>query len=138
MMIFVVATVNFEQSTYSVHEYDGSVQPVIVFSNPVSYNITIQVLGECILKPVIHKLFWKWNSTGSGENYTSRQYNVTLSAGTTRTSFYVPIVNDDLLEFNEKFHLIINQSSLPFNVNVGNIYQTTVTIVDDDGKWIIY
>ena len=88
-----------------------------------------------VLKSVIHKLLLiKIIIIGSGENYTSRQYNVPLSPGTTRTSFYVPIINDDLLEFNEEFHLIINQSSLPFNVNIGNIYQTTVTIVDDDGK----
>ena len=45
-MICVVTTVEFEQSTYSVHEFDGSVQPVIVFSNPLSYNITLQVIGE--------------------------------------------------------------------------------------------
>ena len=49
MMITVVATVNFEQSTYSVHEPDGAVQPVIVFSNPLSIAITVQVLGEYIL-----------------------------------------------------------------------------------------
>ena len=71
--------------------------------------------------------------TGSGKNYTSRQYSVRISAGTTRASIYVPIIND-LLEYNEEFDLIINQSSLPFNVNVGSTYQTTVMIVDDDGK----
>ena len=74
--------------------------------------------------------------TGSGENYTSQQYSVTIPAGITRTSFNVPIINDNLLEFNEKFDLI-NQSSLPYNVNVGSTYQTTVTIVDDDGKLCI-
>ena len=42
----VVATVDFEQSSYSVNEFDGSVQPVIVSSNPLSYDITVQVLGE--------------------------------------------------------------------------------------------
>ena len=72
--------------------------------------------------------------TGSGENYTSRQYNVTLAAGMTRVSFYVPIINDNLLEFNEKIDLIIDQSSLPFNVHAGNNYRATVMIVDDDGK----
>ena len=46
MIIFVVATVNFEQSTYNVHEPDGSVQPVIVFSNPLSTDVTVEVLGE--------------------------------------------------------------------------------------------
>ena len=82
----------------------------------------------------IYKLFLICNYTGSSENYTSEQYNVTISAGTTHASIYVPIVNDNSLDFNKNFDLIINQSSLPFNVNVGNTYQTTVTIVDDDGK----
>ena len=49
MMITAVATVDFEQSTYNVHEPDGSVQPVIVFSNPLSTAITVQVLGECTI-----------------------------------------------------------------------------------------
>ena len=61
-----------------------------------------------------------------------------MSAGTTRSSFSVPIINDDLLEYNEQFDLIINQSSLPFNVNVGSIYQTTVMIVDDDGMYMMH
>ena len=39
----------FEQSTYSANEFDGLVQPVIVSSNPLSYDITIQVSGEYIL-----------------------------------------------------------------------------------------
>ena len=34
---------SFNQSTYSVNEDDGSVQPVLVLSNPSSTNITIQV-----------------------------------------------------------------------------------------------
>ena len=72
--------------------------------------------------------------TGSGKNYTSRQYSVRVSAGTTRASIYVPIINDDSLEFNEMFNLTIKRSSLPHNVNIGSTYQTTVTIVDDDGK----
>ena len=74
------------------------------------------------------------NYTGSGENYTPEQYNVTISAGTTHASIYVPIINDNSLDFNKNFDLIINQSSLPFNFNVGSNYQTTVIIVDDDGK----
>ena len=41
----VVASLNvsFSQSTYSVNEYDGVVQPVLVLSNPSSTNITVQV-----------------------------------------------------------------------------------------------
>jgi len=52
----------------------------------------------------------------------------------TRVSFNVTITNDNILEVNEKLDLIIDLSSLPSNVNVGNVYYATVTIVDDDGK----
>ena len=37
---------DFEQSTYSANEFDGSVQPVIVLSNPISFDITVDVSGE--------------------------------------------------------------------------------------------
>ena len=71
---------------------------------------------------------------GKHENYTLGEYNVTVPAGVTRVSFYVPITNDDVVKVNEKFDLIIDLSSLSSNVNVGSTYKTTVLIVDDDGK----
>ena len=72
---------------------------------------------------------------GKRENYTLGQYNVTLPAGVTRVTFNVSITNDDVLEVNEKFDLIIDLSSVSSsNVNVGSNYKTTVLIVDDDGK----
>ena len=36
-------SVNFSQSTYSVNEDDGVVQPVLVLSNQSSTNITVRV-----------------------------------------------------------------------------------------------
>jgi len=39
----LVANVSFSQSTYSVDEDDGPVQPVLVLSNPSSTDITVQV-----------------------------------------------------------------------------------------------
>jgi len=41
--ITAVITVKFSQSTYSVNEDTGSVQPVLVLSNPSSTDITVQV-----------------------------------------------------------------------------------------------
>ena len=38
--------VSFSQSTYSVNEDDGSVQPVLVLSNPSSTNITVLVIDD--------------------------------------------------------------------------------------------
>ena len=40
---FLVSTVSFSQSTYSVNENDGSAQPVLVLSNPSSTDITVRV-----------------------------------------------------------------------------------------------
>ena len=71
---------------------------------------------------------------GKGDNYTLGQYNITLPIGATRVSFYVPISNDNTVEVNEKFDLVIDQSSLPTNVDAGGIDKATVSIVDDDGK----
>ena len=42
-----------------------------------------------------------------------------------------------MLEATESFNLTIDQNALPSNVIAGDIDQTSVTIVDDDGKLII-
>ena len=73
-------------------------------------------------------------STDGGGNYTIGQYNITLPIGATRVSLYVPINNDNTVEVNEKFDLVIDQFSLPTNVNAGSVYKATVSIMDDDGK----
>ena len=48
--------------------------------------------------------------------------------------FDIAISDDSIFEDNENFILIINSSSLPSDVNVGNPGQAIVTIVDDDRK----
>ena len=52
----------------------------------------------------------------------------------TRVSFAVVVTNDNVLEGDEKFNLLIDPSSLPTSVTVSNPTQATVTIYDDDGK----
>ena len=52
----------------------------------------------------------------------------------THVAFVVAISNDNVLEGDEKFSLVIHQSTLPSRVTVGNPSQVTVTIYDDDGK----
>lgn len=69
-----------------------------------------------------------------GENYTFGQYKVTLPAGMIHIPFNVPITDDNMVEVNEKFDLIIDESSLPSTVHIGSINQATVIILDDDGK----
>ena len=53
----------------------------------------------------------------------------------TRVSFSVSIATDSILEGNETFYLLINASTLPREVSVEDPGQTTVTIMDDGGKY---
>ena len=63
-------------------------------------------------------------------------YTVRIPSGNvTNASFEVKINDDNILEHNETFGLAINLSSLPdYITRVAGLHQTTVTIVDDDGK----
>ena len=73
--------------------------------------------------------------TGGGVDYTAGPYTVVIRAGEISAPFDVPIIDDDVLEENEVFNLIINSSSLPSHVIVITPYQATVIIVDHDGKY---
>ena len=53
-----------------------------------------------------------------------------------RASFDVLVTDDSTLEANETFELAISMSSLPDDVTIGVPGRATVTIVDDDGKYI--
>ena len=46
----------------------------------------------------------------------------------------VPIIDDNVVEDDEMFSLIITPESLPYLVSRGNPSAVMVTIVSDDGK----
>ena len=82
---------------------------------------------------------WKWynynyNYAGGGEDYNSGPYSVKFNDGMTEATLNVSIVDDSILEGNEKFNLIVNVSSLPSKVSIGDHGRATVTIVDNDGN----
>ena len=52
---FIVATVSFDQSTYSVNEDDGPAKPVLVLSNPSSTDIAINLSISSNTTSGIHK-----------------------------------------------------------------------------------
>ena len=49
-------------------------------------------------------------------------------------TFKVTIVDDIVLERNEKFMLTIDTHSLPVSVSINKLDQAMVTIVEDDGE----
>lgn len=67
-------------------------------------------------------------------DYSIQSYTVKFDVGVTRASFNVSVHDDNLFEGNETFNLNINPSSLPSSITIGDHGQTTVTIVNDDGK----
>ena len=67
-------------------------------------------------------------------DYTSGPYTVTIPAGSTTTTFNIPINDDDILEIDEDFMLTIDTSSIPGSVRLGTPSESTVTILDDDRK----
>ena len=41
--VIIGVTVSFHQSTYTVNESDGMIQPVLVLGNPSSFDVDIRV-----------------------------------------------------------------------------------------------
>ena len=72
-----------------------------------------------------------------GVDYDSGPYVITFPAGVTRVSFAVVITNDNVLEGDEKFNLVIDPSFLRHRQTVSNPDRVTVTIYDDDGNLIL-
>lgn len=69
-----------------------------------------------------------------GKDYRKGPYNVKFAAGKTTSRLLLPVLDDLIVEANEKFMIVIDQSSLPNGISVGDRNETTVTIIDDDCK----
>ena len=42
---YVVTTINFDKSVYSIDEVDGAIHPVLILSNPLLKTVTVKVLS---------------------------------------------------------------------------------------------
>ena len=61
-----------------------------------------------------------------------------IPSGMTTDSFNISIFDDNEDENDENFMLTINSTALPIGFFAGNPYEATVTIMDNDGKLIVY
>ena len=96
--------------------------------------ISLQLVSRSTLSLMMCSHSYLYLLTGGGVDYNSVLYNVTFPAGVINVSFNVTVINDTVLETNETFNLTIVGNSLPTNVTLGKIDQTTVTIVNDGGS----
>ena len=78
----------------------------------------------------------KINVTSDREDYTGGDYPVIFPAGSTKETFSIPIVDDDIVELDDTFFLtlVIPQPAQDIGVMRGDPYMTTVTIINDDGE----
>ena len=68
-------------------------------------------------------------------DYDPGPYVFTILTGMTSIAFDATMIsNDNILEDNEIFYLVINSSSLPNDITTGNPFQVAVTVTDDDCK----
>ena len=129
--------VMFSNRTYSVDEDGGPAQPVLVLNIPSSMDITVQVRdasGTATSERTnIIIININSNLTG-GDDYGPGIYSVVIPAGMTMVPFDISIVDDDILEGDENFDIVIVPGTLPDGVTRGDPGIATVTIVDDDCK----
>ena len=136
---------SFSEPVYDISEDVGLAQFSLHLSNPLSFSITVDVfntnitaLGKHYITLISYGIIVTYyDVTGGGVDYNSGPYPVTIPAGKIDTHFDVMINDDNVLERNKKFNLTINATSLHSRVITGNPDQATVTIVEDDGKYII-
>ena len=71
---------------------------------------------------------------GTNEDYFDGPYFILFPAGMTEAVFNIFLIDNGILEETETFSIIINSSSLPNTVTVGEPGGAEVKILDDDGE----
>ena len=127
--------INFSQAMYVAMEANDTVQPELVFSNPSSFDITVQVIATDITAVGVNDTVC--DTLSPDNDYAMGLYNVTFPANVTTRLLDISVCDDEVFEPEESFSISIVSNSLPDNVMDGNLNQATITIVDDDCKFSI-
>ena len=126
--------INFSQAMYVAMEANDTVQPELVFSNPSSFDITVQVIATDITAVSVNDTVC--DTLSPDNDYTMGLYNVTFPANVTTQLLDIPVCDDEVFESNESFSISVVSNSLPDNVMDGSLNQATIVIVDDDCKFV--
>ena len=136
--LYIVIKVRFKDSTYRVSESDGLVQPVLLFNNPSSTDITVHIrnIDNNATGKVIHIIQLNHIMSTIGKDYNSGSYEILFTAGQTKVSFNISIFEDEIKDDNEMFTLTIFKTMLPDRVSAGNPSTSTVIIADTTGQYL--
>ena len=77
-----------------------------------------------------------WFHAG-GTDYDSGPYSVTIKEGDTHAEFCIDIHNDTDLNMDRTFTISINESKLHTDIVVKEPFSATVTILDDECKYLV-
>ena len=125
---------NFSQAQYSlgegVNEDSGNSQVQLIFSNPSAFDIVIYVMSNNITATGLNSS--ECTEFDGTRDYLYGLYSVTFPASFTMQSVDITLCDDNVLEEDETFNLIIISNSHPDNVTNDNPDNVTVTIVDND------
>ena len=120
---------------YDVMEGNAVVRPELIFSNPSSFDITVQVMATDINAAGVNNT--ECVPLNPDNDYTMGLYNITFPVNVTTRSVDIPVCDDRVFEGDEHFSVLIVSNSSPDNVISGSLDQATVNILDDDCKLII-
>ena len=132
MFYTTAITVRFGTSAYPAREESELARPDLIFSNPSSFDITVQVMVTDVTAAGVNNT--DCATLRPDNDYTMGLYNVTFNTMMTESFINIPICNDIVLEENETFRLMIVSDSLHDNVTSDNPSQVEVTIIDNDRK----
>jgi len=92
------------------------------------------VIQNCTLHAcTTHNKFQVTYISGGGVDYDFGPSTVTFPAGVTSISFDVPIIDDNILEDDETFNIILS-TSLSDRISIGTPSQAIITIQGNDRK----
>ena len=74
------------------------------------------------------------NTLTGNDDYGPGDYLVVIPPGVIMVPFDIPVVDDNILEGNENFYIIIITGSLPNDVTRRNFGRARLTIIDDEGN----
>ena len=122
----------FGSPMYRTREESEQARCNLTFSNPSSFDITVQVMITDMSAAGVNNTECTANSPDN--DYTMGLYSVTFNTMMTESFINISVCNDIVLEEDETFRLMIVSNSLHPNVTSDNPSQVEVTIIDNDRK----
>ena len=154
LILLSIAVISFELtggsgSTIQVTESDGSLEVTLALSRQwtggrfvdflTSYIVATEITATGLLKFFVYEWFLLVGHLAGEDFGPSKSYPVTFHHGSLRQSVNIPIIDDNVYEFDETFQLeIISSLAVAYGVIDGcGLFAPSVTVVctDDDCKF---